>query len=67
MSFGLDSSFSSEAIVARQNADLANDLGNLFSRATAMVRKYRQGKVPTPAKFTEADHGTSGSGPDHGQ
>lgn len=55
MSFGLDSSFSSGAIVARQNADLANDLGNLFSRATAMVRKYRQGKVPEPAQFTEAD------------
>ncbi|NOR25175.1 MAG: methionine--tRNA ligase [Desulforhopalus sp.] len=55
MSFGLDSSFSSEGIVARQNADLANDLGNLFSRATAMVRKYRQGKVPEPAECTEAD------------
>jgi len=55
MSFGLDSSFSSEAIVARQNADLANDLGNLFSRATAMVRKYRQGTVPEPAELTEAD------------
>ncbi len=55
MSFGLDSSFSSEAVVARQNADLANDLGNLFSRATAMVHKYRQGMVPEPAKFNEAD------------
>jgi methionyl-tRNA synthetase len=56
MSFGLDSSFSAEAIVARQNADLANDLGNLFSRTTAMVRKYRDGKVPEPAEFTEADN-----------
>jgi methionyl-tRNA synthetase len=55
MSFGLDSSFSSEAIVARQNADLANDLGNLFSRAIAMVHKYRQGMVPEPGEYTEAD------------
>ncbi len=46
MSFGLDSSFGSEAIIARQNADLANDLGNLFSRSTAMVYKYRDGLVP---------------------
>ncbi|KJR99462.1 MAG: methionyl-tRNA synthetase [Desulfobulbaceae bacterium BRH_c16a] len=55
MSFGLDSSFSSEAIVARQNADLANDLGNLFSRATAMVWKYREGRVPEPAGNSEED------------
>ena len=54
MSFGLDSSFSSEAIIARRNSDLANDLGNLFSRSTAMLTKYCDGKVPV-ATVNEAD------------
>jgi len=46
MAFGLDANFSEAALVGRINADLANDLGNLFSRVTAMAHKYFKGVVP---------------------
>ena len=55
MTFGLDSSFSEEQLVGRINADLANDLGNLFSRVTAMAHKYHDGRVPAPDPTVEGD------------
>lgn len=48
MAFGLDAGFSEEAMVARLNADLANDLGNLFHRTLTMLERYFDGRVPPP-------------------
>ena len=49
MTFGLDANFSEEALVGRLNADLANDLGNLVSRATTLLVTFGGGRVPAPA------------------
>ena len=47
--FGQDGNFSSEALVKRYNADLANGLGNLASRTLSMIHRYFAGEIPKPA------------------
>lgn len=55
MPFGHDANVSEEALVTRFNADLANDLGNLFSRVLSMTRKYFDGRVPEPGPIRPED------------
>ncbi len=53
--FGQDGNFSYDALVQRYNSDLANGLGNLASRAAAMIEKNSDGKIPKPAAFQPQD------------
>ncbi len=55
MSIGQDANFSDEAMLTRFNADLANDLGNLVSRATTMVHRYCDGVVPASGAHDALD------------
>jgi methionyl-tRNA synthetase len=53
--FGQDGNYSHEAIVARINADLANDLGNLAQRSLSMVGRGLGGVLPTPGALQASD------------
>jgi methionyl-tRNA synthetase len=53
--FGQDGNYNHEAIVARINADLANDLGNLAQRSLSMISKQHAGVLPEPGAFSDND------------
>ncbi|GAB1716157.1 MAG: methionyl-tRNA synthetase [Nitrobacter sp.] len=53
--FGQDGSYNHEAIVARINADLANDFGNLAQRSLSMIARQHEGVLPEPDDFSDAD------------
>ena len=48
VSFGQDGSASIEGLHERYERELGNDLGNLVSRTTAMIARYREGRLTRP-------------------
>jgi len=53
--FGQDADFSRMSFIYRVNADLANDLGNLLSRTTAMINKFAGGVIPEAGEWNDMD------------
>lgn len=58
--FGNDGSYSHDAIVARTNADLANDFGNLAQRSLSMIAKNLSGHMPEIRNPTDDDQALIG-------
>jgi methionyl-tRNA synthetase len=56
LTFGADGDFSYEAMVARYNADLANNLGNLLARVATVVGRKCDGIGPAPRPDSPLAH-----------
>jgi methionyl-tRNA synthetase len=61
IAFGSDGSFSWEHMSAVYTSELANGLGNLASRVTAMVARYFDGVLPQPGTAGDAESALSGA------
>ncbi len=48
MPFANDGSITYESVITRYNADLVNNLGNLFKRTLDMLKKYNDSVIPAP-------------------
>ncbi|MDD4121198.1 MAG: methionine--tRNA ligase [Clostridia bacterium] len=53
--FGSDGLYTNRAFLSRLNSDLANDLGNLVSRTTAMIEQNFAGILPQPEGLEDMD------------
>ena len=53
--FGSDGNFTNELLISTINTDLANTLGNLVSRTTAMSQKYFDGNLSAGGESAELD------------
>jgi methionyl-tRNA synthetase len=62
-SFGQDGNISVDGLHERYERELGNDLGNLLSRTTAMVARYRDGKLPVVQGSAELMAELEGLGP----
>jgi len=54
MALGQDADFSREKFHARYEGDLAKNLGNLLNRTVSMIKRYREGTIPTPSPAKDA-------------
>jgi methionyl-tRNA synthetase len=56
IAFDRDGDFTVELFVTRYNAELANELGNLFSRTLSMTQRYFDGAVPAWSEGAAAEY-----------
>lgn len=55
MPYASDGLFTFKNFIAKYNADLANNLGNLVNRTMAMTKKYFDGIIPKPSVTDSVD------------